>query len=63
MNQLSKSNLCGLLGITRQKYYRSYWRLDAKRKIADRVVAMVDNIRMTQPRIGTRTSYYLLQKE
>ena len=54
MNQLSKSNLCGLLGITRQKYYRSYWRLDAKRKIADRVVAMVDNIRMTQPRIGTR---------
>ena len=63
MNQLSKSNLCGLLGITRQKYYRSYWRLDAKRKIADRVVAMVDNIRMTQPRIGTRKLYYLLQKE
>ena len=24
---------------------------------------MVDNIRMTQPRIGTRKLYYLLQKE
>lgn len=63
MNRLSKSNLCGLLGITRQKYYRSYWSLENKRKTADKVVAMVENIRMTQPRIGTRKLYYLLQKE
>ena len=28
MNRLTKSNLCGLLGITRQKYYRSCWRLE-----------------------------------
>lgn len=63
MNRLSKSNLCVLLGITRQKYYRSYWSLENKRKTADKVVAMVENIRMTQPRIGTRKLYYLLQKE
>ena len=63
MNRLSKSNLCGLLGIARQKYYRSYWSLENKRKTADKVVAMVENIRMTQPRIGTRKLYYLLQKE
>lgn len=63
MNRLSKSNLCGLLGITRQKYYRSCWSLENKRKTADKVVAMVENIRMTQPRIGSRKLYYLLQKE
>lgn len=63
MNRLTKSLLCGLLGITRQKYYRSCWRLERKHQIADQVVAMVDNIRMTQPRIGTRKLYYLLQKE
>ena len=63
MNRLSKSNLCRLLGITRQKYYRSCWSLENKRKIADLVVSMVDNIRMSQPRIGTRKLYYLLQKE
>ena len=54
MNRLSKSNLCGLLGITRQKDYRSCWSLENKRKTANQVVAMVDNIRMSQPRIGTR---------
>lgn len=63
MKRISKSNLCGLLGITRQKYYRSYWRLKNKQKTADQVVSMVDNIRMTQPRIGTRKLYYLRQEE
>ena len=63
MNKISKSKLCGLLGITRQKYYRSYWSFENKRKTADLVVFMVDNIRMTQPRIGTRKLYYMLHKE
>ena len=52
-----------MLGITRQKYYRSCWSLENKQKIANQVVAMVDNIRMSQPRIGTRKLYYLLQNE
>ncbi len=63
MKRLSKSHLCRLLGTTRQKYYRSCWSLENKRRTADLVVEMVDNIRMTQPRIGTRKLYYLLQKE
>jgi len=52
-----------LLGITRQKYYRSCWRVENKRKTADRVVSMVDKVRMTQPRIGTRKLYHMLQEE
>ena len=63
MKKLSKSKLCGLLGITRQKYYRSCWSFENQRKTADRVVSMVDNIRMTQPRIGTRKLYYMLHEE
>ena len=49
MNRIPKIKLCGLLGITRQKYYRSCWRFENKRKTADQVVSMVDSIRMTQP--------------
>ena len=63
MNRIPKIKLCGLLGITRQKYYRSCWRFENKRKTADRVVSMVDKVRMTQPRIGTRKLYHMLYEE
>ena len=59
MTRLSKSKLCGLLGISRQKYYRLCWSFENKRKTADQVVSMVENIRMTQPRIGTRKLYFM----
>lgn len=63
MNKISKSKLCGLLGITRQKYYRSCWIMETRRKTADRVVEMANDIRMSQPRIGTRKLHHMLQEE
>ena len=63
MNNISKSKLCGLLGITRQKYYRSCWSMENCRQTADRVVEMVQDIRMSQPRIGTRKLNHMLQEE
>lgn len=63
MNNISKSKLCGLLGITRQKYYRSCWSMENRRQTADRVVEMVNDIRMSQPRIGTRKLHHMLQED
>lgn len=53
--------LCGLLGVSRQKYYRSQWSISKKQYIASIVVSKVNNIRIQQPRIGTRKLYYILQ--
>lgn len=63
MKSISKSKLCGLLGITRQKYYRSCWIMENRRKTADRVVEMVHDIRMSQPRIGARKLHHLLRED
>ena len=52
-----------MLGITRQKYYRSCWSVERRRKTVDDVVSMVESVRMSQPRIGTRKLHHVLQKE
>jgi transposase InsO family protein len=59
---MSKSSTCGLLGLSRQVYYRA---LTSKRKSQTRakeVVCLVENIRRDMPRIGFRKLYYLLNE-
>jgi putative transposase len=59
---LSISQACKLFGISRQTYYQ---RLHAEVDRAARhavMLAMVTQIRLSQPRIGTRKLYFLLQQ-
>lgn len=49
-----------MFGIDRQVYYRRIRRKIVKQDKAEQVVLMVDTIRKTMPRIGTRKLYYLL---
>jgi transposase InsO family protein len=49
-----------LFGIDRQVYYRKTRRIASKQNKAKEVILMVNNIRKTMPRIGTRKLYYLL---
>lgn len=60
--QESISFTCGLLGISRQVYYRSIRSREKRQNIAIQVVELVRPIRMEQPRIGTRKLYYILQE-
>lgn len=48
------------MGVNRQVYYRSLKRTKQKQEIATQVVAMVQEVRMKMPRIGTRKLYHLL---
>jgi hypothetical protein len=59
---MRKSSTCGLLGLSRQVYYRA---LTSKRKSQTRakeVVCLVEKIRRDMPRIGFRKLYYLLNE-
>ena len=51
--------ICGLLGISRQMYYRRNWRKEKCQESASEVMRVVDGIRLEMPRIGTRKVYYL----
>ncbi|WP_368666938.1 IS3 family transposase [Dysgonomonas sp. 511] len=57
---MSKTSTCGLLGVSRQVYYRSIRSRKKKQYKAKQVVAMVESIRRDMPRIGFRKLYYLL---
>jgi len=57
---VSKTSTCGLLGVSRQVYYRSLWSRQKRRDKAEQVVVMVKSIRRDMPRIGFRKLYYLL---
>lgn len=59
---MSKSSTCGLLGVSRQVYYRSCKSRKQKQNKAQQVLALVQPIRMNMPRIGFRKLYYLLNK-
>jgi len=50
-----------LVGINRQRYYRSFWLISGKQAKADKVISLVNDIRMLMPRIGTRKLYYMLE--
>lgn len=51
---------CHLFGISRQVYYRNLRRKIVKQSKAQKVIAMISEIRKSMPRIGTRKLYYLL---
>lgn len=57
---MSKSSTCGLLGVSRQVYYRSCWSRTKKQNKAELVVSLVESIRRDMPRIGFKKLYHLL---
>ncbi|CAL2085622.1 Integrase, catalytic region [Tenacibaculum sp. 190524A02b] len=59
----SISSTCKLLGFSRQVYYRANYRVTKAHTIANKVVELVKDVRMEQPRIGTRKLYYILSEE
>jgi len=50
-----------LVGINRQRYYRSFWLTRQKQSKADKVISFVNDIRVLMPRIGTRKLYHMLE--
>lgn len=54
---------CGLFGVNRQVYYRRKKATQRKQVIAERVIALVMEVRQQMPRIGTRKLYYLLEDQ
>jgi len=54
---------CGLLGISRQVYYRSIRSALKRKATAQQVVDLVSIIRLQMPRLGTKKLYYLLQAD
>jgi len=54
---------CRLFGVNRQVYYRRKKASQRKQEIAERVVALVKEVRQQMPRIGTRKLYYLLEEQ
>ncbi|GEM_PF-73222 len=61
-NKVSKTSTCGLLGVSRQVYYRSVWSKQKSQTRVTEVVSMVAAIRRDMLRIGFRKLYYLLYK-
>ena len=53
---------CGLFGLDRQVYYRSLKRSTLRMSKAQQVVALVQEKRMIQPRIGCKKLYFMLQE-
>ena len=52
-----------MFGIDRQVYYRKIKRRVLRQSLSEKVIALVIDIRMAMPRIGTRKLYYLLNNE
>ncbi|WP_253271318.1 hypothetical protein [Saprospira grandis] len=61
--KISLSSLCRLVGINRQKYYRSKAKVRSNQGLAEKVVALVQEVRNKMPRLGGRKLYHLLQAE
>lgn len=57
---MSKASTRGLLGVSRQVYYRCCWSKQKKQATAKQVVAMVAAVRADMPRIGFRKLYHIL---
>lgn len=60
---LSISSTCMLLGVNRQVYYRSKKSVTLRQKTAQRVIELVNKIRIKMPKIGTRKLYYILESQ
>ena len=50
-----------MVGINRQRYYRSFWLKEQKQARAEQVVTLVNNLRTVMPRLGTRKAYHILK--
>lgn len=55
--------ICGLFGITRQAYYNHFWRQQEASIEESIVLDMVKKIRKTQPKLGGKKLYFLLEEE
>ncbi len=53
---------CGLLGLSRQFYYRNKWSTAKNQQRAKRVVDLVLDVRKQLPRTGTRKLYFMLEE-
>ena len=60
---MSLSKICRLFGISRQAIYQQRQRLCVREKELEKVKRFVEEIRLEQPRIGTRKLYYLLKNK
>ncbi len=63
MRSVSISEICRLLGTSRQRYYRGIWGERRGRRRATEVVALVESVRREMPRIGGRKLYHMLGRE
>lgn len=52
-----------MIGIHRQDYYKSIYRKEEKIELAEKVLGLVNDIRIQMPKIGTRKLYYLLKDQ
>ena len=52
-----------MVGISRQCYYRSFWRSEEKKAKAEKVLSLVSGVRSHMSRIGTRKLHYLLHED
>lgn len=52
-----------MLGVSRQVYYRSLYSTRKRKSKSQKVIELVQQIRVQMPRIGTRKLYYLLQSQ
>jgi putative transposase len=59
-NRTSISCTCGLLGFSRQVYYRSLRSKGRRQVKAEQVITMVASVRRDMPRIGFRKLYCML---
>ena len=54
---------CRLFGVNRQVYYRRKKATRKKLETAEKVVSLVQEVRLQMPRIGARKLYYLLEDQ
>lgn len=52
---------CGLLGVSRQFYYRRKWSIAKCQNRAEKVVDLVLDVRKQLPRVGTRKLHFMLK--
>lgn len=52
-----------MIGVTRQVYYRRNWSESESKDKVKKVVELVNSIRLSMPRLGTKKLYYLLRED
>lgn len=63
MPSIGLVRICGLFGVTRQAYYSHFWRLHETSIEESIVLAMTQEIRKTQPRLGGKKLFHLLEEK